>query len=154
MRSKSNQSRYSYLRDSSVPDFPQRDLICVMDAYCAVCARGARWIARHDKAQAFSIVPLQSKLGSALLTHYGMAPSDPTSWLYLEHGQAFTSLDAFIRVGSQLGGVWRGLALLRIIPVTLQDHLYRTVATNRYRIGGHTDLCAMPDPEVQKRLLQ
>lgn len=145
---------FSYLRDDSVPSFSATEVICVMDARCSLCARGATWIARNDKAQEFTIIPMQSEVGSALLEHYGMSLSDPTSWLYLENGRAYASIDAFIRVGQRLGGVRRGLIVLRVMPKPLQDFLYRGVAQNRYKIFGSTDMCALPDFEVQKRLLQ
>lgn len=128
-------------------------MFTVMDAHCALCARGARWIARNDRAGAFTIIPVQSELGGALMRHYGLDPADPVSWLYVEHGRAFTSLDALIRVGRRLGGVWRGLVVLRLLPRAVQDPLYRLVARNRYRLFGRADLCALPDPQVQKRLL-
>lgn len=145
---------YSYLNDGLVPAFSAGAVFAVMDAQCALCARGASWIARHDRAQEFTIVPLQSAVGGALMRHYGLDPLDPTSWLYVEHGQAFSSLDALIRVGHRLGGIWKGFGALQILPESVRDFLYRTVARNRYRIFGRTDLCAMPDTEVQKRLLR
>lgn len=144
---------YSYLKDSSVGDVSAGDIFTVMDARCSLCARGAAWIARNDRAQEFTIIPLQSDVGNALMRHYGLDPGDPTSWLYVEDGRAYTSLDAFIRVGRRLGGVWKGFGLLRILPRSLQDIMYRAVARNRYRIFGTTDLCTLPDAEVQKRLL-
>ena len=124
-----------------------------MDARCALCARGAAWIARNDTASEFTIIPLQSDLGGALLAHYGLDPADPTTWLFLEDGRAYTSLDALVRVGARLGRFWKVLSVLRILPRPLQDFLYRAVARNRYRIFGTADLCAIPDPEIRKRLL-
>ncbi|MGI9422732.1 MAG: thiol-disulfide oxidoreductase DCC family protein [Hyphomicrobiaceae bacterium] len=124
-----------------------------MDARCSLCAKGAAWIARNDNLREFTIIPMQSDVGGALLTHFGLDPADPTSWLYVEDGRAHTSLNALIRVGIRLGGIWKGLILLRVLPVSVQDILYRSVARNRYRIFGTRDLCALPDPEVQKRLL-
>lgn len=144
---------FSYLQDRSVPPFSAGQVFTVMDARCALCARGARWIARNDSKQQFTIVPLQSDVGNALMRHYGLDPADPTSWLYVEEGRAYTSLDAFMRVGRRLGGVWAGLGILRILPRTVQDILYRAVARNRYRLFGTADLCTLPDAEVQKRLL-
>ncbi|MEQ8823179.1 MAG: DCC1-like thiol-disulfide oxidoreductase family protein [Filomicrobium sp.] len=148
------QQPYSYLHDPSVPAFEAGDVFTVMDAHCALCARGAAWISRYDKAHEFKIVPMQSDVGAALFSHFGLDPNDPASWLYVENGNAYSSLDALIRVGARLGGVWKGLALLRILPSPIQDALYRWVARNRYRMFGTTDLCNLPNPEVQKRLLQ
>ena len=145
---------YSYRQDKSVPDFAAGPVFTVMDATCALCARGAAWIARHDRAQEFTIIPMQSAPGRALLVHYGLDPDDPVSWLYVEGGRAHTSLGAVIRVGRRLGGVWRGLGLLGVMPQRWQDALYVRVARNRYRVFGTADLCTLPDPEVQKRLLR
>ena len=144
---------YSYRNDSKIPDFTDLGPVCVMDAHCSLCARGARWIAHNDRNADFKIVPLQSKLGIALMTHYGMDAEDPTSWLYLAEGRGYASLDALIRVGHRLGRGWNLLTILRLIPRGLRDILYRTVARNRYRWFGTADLCNLPDAEVQKRLL-
>lgn len=146
------QPPYSYRSDPAVPPAPATGVFTVMDAHCALCARGASWIARHDHGQLFSIVPLQSELGQALMRHYGLDPQDPASWLYVEDGIAYASLDAVIRVGRKLGGIWRLAASLLFLPRPLRDGLYRAVARNRYRIFGRADLCALPDPEVRKRL--
>jgi predicted DCC family thiol-disulfide oxidoreductase YuxK len=145
---------YSFRQDGNVPGFGHTGPLCVMDAQCALCAGGARWIARNDHRHEFRIVPLQSVLGQALMRHYGMDPGDPTSWLFLSQGRAFGGLDALVMVGMQLGGVWQGLRLLRLIPRGPRDWMYRAVAKNRYRWFGKADLCQMPDPAVQERLLR
>jgi predicted DCC family thiol-disulfide oxidoreductase YuxK len=145
---------YSHRNDPAVPAFDDTGPRTVMDAHCALCARGARWIARRDKRREFRIVPLQSDLGRALMTHYGMDPDDPTSWLYLEDGIPHTSLHAFTRVARRIGGIWHIVRLLNLLPRAAQDPLYRTVARNRIRLFGTADLCNMPDPDVQDRLLQ
>ena len=75
------------------------------------------------------------------MRHYGLDPEDPTSWLYLENGRAFSLLDGGIRVGVRLGGVWRVVAVLRLLPRPLRDALYRFVARNRYRFSGRW-ICA------------
>lgn len=124
-----------------------------MDAECLLCARGAKWIARYDTPFDFRIIPAQSEIGSALLKHYGMEPSDPSSWLYIEDGLAFSSLEAVVRVGQRLGGIWHVLSILRLFPDAVQDYLYGVVARNRYRVFGKTDLCGLPDPEIKRRLM-
>ncbi len=149
----SDRAAFSFRQDPTVPGFAHPGPLCVMDAHCALCARGARWIARSDHRREFRIVPLQSALGAALMRHYGLDPADPLSWLFLDQGKAFTSLDALIGVAGRLGGVWHVLRLLRLIPKALRDRAYRAVACNRYRWFGRADLCALPDPDVQQRLM-
>ncbi|SPJ29999.1 hypothetical protein TRM7615_03526 [Falsiruegeria mediterranea M17] len=137
-----------------VADIMTRPAVTVMDAHCALCARGAAWIARNDHSQEFLIVPMQTELGRTLLMQHGLDPDDPTSWLYLEQGQAYTSSDAIIHAGQKLGGKWRLLTGMRIIPRSVRDALYRMVARNRYRWFGQGDMCSMPDPDVKQRLFK
>lgn len=145
---------YSWRNDPDVPDFDDEGPRTVMDAECALCARGAMWITRADRAEAFRIIPVQSDLGAALLRHHGMDPRDPVSWLYLEDGRAHSSLDAVIRVGQRLGGVNRALSLLWVLPRGMRDALYTYVARRRIRLMGRTDMCALPDPALQRRLMR
>lgn len=145
---------YSYRNDPTVPAFNDAGARTVMDAQCALCARGARWISHNDTANEFRIIPVQSDLGAALLRHYGMDPDDPVSWLYLIDGEAYTSLDAVIRVGQRLGGIMRALVVFRVLPRVVQDVIYGFVARNRFAFGGRTDLCGLPDKEIQSRLMR
>ncbi|MEM7404333.1 MAG: DCC1-like thiol-disulfide oxidoreductase family protein [Pseudomonadota bacterium] len=148
-----NTTAYSFIEDPLVPRFEVPPRFTVMDAHCALCARGARWIAKNDRDMLFRIVPAHTALGEALLRHYGMDPADPTTWLYVEDGCAYSALDALVRVGCALGGVWRALAVLRILPPRWQDALYGAVARRRIQLFGSADLCALPDAQVQRRLL-
>lgn len=139
--------------DTSVPPLPDAP-IAVMDAECALCARGAHWIAKHDRSGEIRILPMQSKAGAALLNHYGMDPKDPLSWLYLDGSGAYSSLQAVVKVAEHMGGVWRAARLLNLLPYGVQDWLYARIARNRYILMGRADLCALPDPALQKRLIR
>jgi predicted DCC family thiol-disulfide oxidoreductase YuxK len=147
-------TQISYRDAPEIPAFSDEGPVCVMDANCALCARGAMWIAHNDHQGAFRIIPLQSDLGAALMRHYGLDPEDPNSWLFLEDGCAYSSLEALARVGRRLGGIWRSLSVVLILPRPVRNVLYRFVARNRYRWFGTANLCFVPDPEVQKRLIK
>lgn len=88
------------------------------------------------------------------MRHYGLAPDDPASWLFLDDGLPHADVEALLHAGWRLGGWARLTAVLRILPKPVREGLYRYVARNRYRIFGHADMCALPDPAFQKRLLQ
>jgi predicted DCC family thiol-disulfide oxidoreductase YuxK len=144
---------YSYRRDDAVPPFDDAGPVVFMDGDCALCTRGARIIARLDRAGEFRICPVQSPLGRSVLKHYGLEPGDPESWLYLADGNAYTSLDAIIRAGRRLGGWGRLPGVLRILPRPAQDWLYRRLVRNRYRLFGCADMCAVADAGLKRRLL-
>jgi predicted DCC family thiol-disulfide oxidoreductase YuxK len=145
--------RYSYRADKAVPAFDDRGPIVFMDGHCALCTRAARIISRLDRAGEFRICPVQSPLGRAVLEHYRLDPDDPESWLYLADGHAYRSMDAIIRSGTRLGGWGRLAQIFRILPRSARDWLYRRIARNRYSIGGRTDMCAVPDPALKRRLM-
>ena len=139
---------------AAVPAFDDSRPIAFMDGECALCTGGARLISRFDRRSEIRICPTQSKLGQAVLRHYGLDPTDPDSWLFLSDGKATTSMDAIIRVGERMGGPGRLAGGLRVLPRSARDWLYRRIARNRYAVLGRTDMCAVPDKALQQRLMQ
>ncbi|MDJ0637413.1 MAG: DCC1-like thiol-disulfide oxidoreductase family protein [Paracoccaceae bacterium] len=126
----------------------------VMDANCLLCAMGARWIAHNDRHDVFRIVPADSALGASLLRRQGLDELDPESWLLIDAVGAHQSLDALMRAGVHLGGLWQVLGVLQLLPRCWRDWLYHVAARNRYRLFGKADMCRMPDPAIRRRLVQ
>ncbi len=145
---------YSYKQDPTIPSFDDNMHLLIMDGDCVLCSRGARIISAMDKKEVFKIAPVKTPLGTAILKHYSLNPSDPQSWLYIANGRAYSSLDAIIRVGQQCGGIGHILTVFRILPASIQGWLYQRIARNRYKLFGYTDMCALPDAKLQKRLLK
>lgn len=145
---------YSYRSDPNVPAFDDGRPVVFMDGECALCTFGARAIARLDRKREFRICPIQSPLGRAVLRHYGLDPCDPDSWLYLRDGKADVALDAIIGAGRRLGGAGRAMSAFYVLPRPVRDWLYRRMARNRYRWFGRAEMCALPDPELRRRLMR
>lgn len=143
----------SWAGDPSVPPFDERRILLVMDGHCAICSAAARRIARWDREDAVRIAPAHSPLGAALLAHFGHSPEDPDTWLMIEDGRAYGSLDAIIRLGGRLKPWLKMMGALRILPGGVQDWLYARLARNRYALFGRGDLCAMPDEALRRRLV-
>lgn len=145
---------HAYRDDAAVDPFVDTGPIVFIDGDCALCSGVARLIARLDHDHVFSICPVQSTLGRQVLTFYGLDPDDPSSWLFLDRGEAATSLDAVVKAARRLGG-WSGWLVTPLdwLPKRLQDWLYRRVARNRYAVFGRSDVCALPDPGVRTRLM-
>ena len=145
---------YSFRSDPGIPEFDTDRILLVMDGECALCSGAARRIANLDKHDAVRITPVRSALGTALMTHYRLDPGDPTTWLMIENGRAFGSLPAILRLGRKLHPVFLLAQPLGLLPRKVQDWLYARLARNRYRLFGYTDICAMPDPALQQRLIK
>lgn len=147
------QGRFSWRDDTGVPAFDDSVPVAVMDGDCALCSWGARMIHRLDRGGTVRICPVQTRLGAALLRHHGLAPDDPASWLFLDAGTAYRDFDAVIHAGRRFGGWGRLTAALGLVPKPLRDGLYRAMARSRYALFGRADLCALPDPGLQRRLI-
>lgn len=145
---------FSFRHDPQVPPFDDSAPLAVMDADCAICSWGARMIHRLDTSGRVRICPIQTPLGAALLRHYGLEPTDPSSWLFIDEGRAFQDFDGVIHAARRFGGWGRLATVLLILPRPLRDWLYQRLARNRYAIFGRGDMCALPDPAFQKRLLR
>lgn len=145
---------YSYRSDPAVPPFDDSAPVAVMDAECAICSWGARMIHLLDRAGTTRICPIQSPLGTALLRHYGLAPQDPASWIFLDQGVAHMDFEAVLHAGRRFGGLGRLTHALHLLPRPLRDWLYLRLARNRYALFGRGDLCALPDPALQRRILR
>lgn len=74
--------------------------------------------------------------------------------MFIDEGIGYRGADAVIRLGRRIGGWGRLAAGLAILPRPLREWLYRRLARNRYRLFGRADLCALPDPGFQRRLLR
>ena len=144
---------FSFRDDPRVARFDDVRLLAVMDGQCALCSAAARRIARWDRADQVRIAPAASDLGAGLLAHYGLDPADPQSWLVIEDGVAYGGLEAMVRLGRRLSPLFRLATPLTWLPLGVQDWLYARVARNRYALFGRSDLCALPDPALRRRLV-
>ena len=144
---------YSYRDDPAVPRFDDGGPVAIMDGDCALCASGARVIARLDRERVFRIGRTQSATEAVLVRHYGLEPEDPETWLLVEEGRAWSGMEAIIRIGARLGGPGRLIEIMRLCPRSVREWVYRRIAHNRYRFG-RADICALPDPELRARLIE
>ncbi len=119
-----------------------------------LCTVWVRFAVRHDRDGIFRFCPVQSPLGRAVLTHHGLDPADPQSWLCLHEGRAYAGMTA-IAVALRLMAGWPRLLapLLMLPPASLRRWLYARIARNRYRLLGRTDLCAVPDAALKARMI-
>ncbi|MEM6376499.1 MAG: DUF393 domain-containing protein, partial [Pseudomonadota bacterium] len=146
-----SRAAFSYRDDPDIPAFDDAFWHVVMDDRCGLCARTARRIAHLDRLDRVRIVPLRSALGTGLMRHYGLDPSNPQSWLLIRHGTARAGFDAAMHLFPDLSDIYTPLLMLKILPSTWREALYAWIARHRYAWFGRTDLCALPDPQVQAR---
>ena len=123
----------------------------MFDGFCVLCNGWVRFLLRRDRGR-YRFASMQSESGKALLSAHGLDAENPSSFLLVEEGRAWTDTDAIRRVLSGLGGAWRIAAVIGLVPRFLRDTLYRMIARNRYRWFG-TTACTVPDETQRGRFL-
>jgi predicted DCC family thiol-disulfide oxidoreductase YuxK len=106
-------------------------LTLVYDAECDFCTRLARWVKDHDRRGRLVARPNQEP---GLIESLGLtrAEVDRASWA-VENGGRFEGAAGINRVLRELGGGWRLLGSLYLVPPLgwVEDRYYKRVARRR-----------------------
>ncbi|MBO0741025.1 MAG: thiol-disulfide oxidoreductase DCC family protein [Hyphomicrobiaceae bacterium] len=144
---------YSYRTDPAVPAFPDDKALIVFDGVCVLCSALAGFVLKRDRDFVFRLTTAQSPVGQALFRHYGLDTQAFETNLVLIDGTPYGKLDTLAAVGRRLGGGWRFLAILRLIPRPIGDWLYDCIARNRYHLFGCYSHCPVPEPQWRERFI-
>ena len=133
-------------------------LVVYFDGVCNLCNRFVDFLVRIDRARVLRYAPIQGETAKARGIYDAAREPVPGSIVVQrdvaeQDGERWTESDAVIRIFTHVGGIWSAAAILRVVPRTLRDAVYRTVARNRYRIFGRRDTCRVPSDEEKALFL-
>jgi len=128
--------------------------IVLFDGVCNFCNGSVNFMIEHDSRGYFKFAPVQSEVGKALFTKFGIDQTETDSIILVEDEKAYTYSTAALRIARKLDGIWSWLYALRFVPRPIRDFFYRLFAKYRYRLFGKKDVCMMPTPELRERFLQ
>jgi predicted DCC family thiol-disulfide oxidoreductase YuxK len=129
---------------SDGPGKPACAPVIVFDGACVLCSSWVAFLLRHAAHRRFRFSTTQSPAGRGLLHAHGVDTENPSTFLFLDAGRAYTESDAAIRMLCTLRGAWRAAAVGYVLPKRVRDGLYRWVARNRYRWFGRRKQCFIP----------
>ena len=125
--------------------------IFVFDGVCVLCSTGASFIMRHDPHGKVRFLSAQSPLGAAIYAHYDL-PLD-ASYLLITPEGTFTKTTGYFKLADILGGWFRLGKIFALVPRVVRDLVYDWVATNRYRLIGKSEQCALLTADQRARLV-
>jgi len=128
--------------------------VVLFDGVCNFCNYWVNFALKRDRKNKLRFTPLQGKTAKQLLPHYNLNPSSLSSVIFIDAGKAWTQSSAAIRICRHLGGGWRLLYGLIIIPKFIRDFFYNIIARNRYKWFGKKESCMVPTPELRERFLE
>jgi predicted DCC family thiol-disulfide oxidoreductase YuxK len=129
--------------------------IVFFDGLCGLCDRLVQWLARADRRGRLRFAPLRGETARRILGDMLKAGRDDAfDSLVLVDGRG-TALrsEAVLRALASLGGPWRLVLLLRLVPRPLRDGLYSAVAARRTRGFGRRSACRIPATAERDRYL-
>jgi predicted DCC family thiol-disulfide oxidoreductase YuxK len=126
--------------------------IIFFDGECNLCNGFVDLLLQIDRDAIFYLTPLQGKTAATLLPPL---PVDREAWsiFYLDEQQLYSQSDAAIQIAKRLGGLWMLLSFTQLFPIPFRNHLYRIIASNRYRWFGQRPTCRIPSNQEQNRFL-
>ena len=133
--------------------------VLLYDGGCGLCNRIVRSLLRTDRAGRLHYAPLQSAPAQAYLRAQGLPAADFDSLVFVPdwnrpmEEKVLLRTDGVLAACAEVGGGWRVLAWLRIVPRALRDPFYKVVARSRYALFGEYRPVPLPDPEWEKRFL-
>jgi predicted DCC family thiol-disulfide oxidoreductase YuxK len=108
----------------------------------------------RDRRARFRYATLQGGFAARELPPRGGNPGDlDTMYVLTDDGRLLQRSEAVFFVLRELGGLWRLLAWLRVLPRALADWAYRMVARSRYRPFGKLDSCPIHGPAERGRFI-
>ncbi len=126
--------------------------IIMFDGECVFCDHSVQFILKHDVNEVFKFTSLQSDVGKQLLKQYNVDPSiDSLVVIYKE--KVYIQSDAAIIIAQQFKGLWKLLAIVKVIPKWMRDKVYVLIAKHRYRLYGQLETCRIPTKEERHRFL-
>lgn len=135
-------------------DARQDQGIVFYDGVCGLCDRWVRFFLKRDKQRTLRFAPLQGETAKA---RNDLPAELRTVVFILRPGaadeQIFTRSEAALRLLDHVGGFWRIVSWLRIVPRPIRDWVYDAIAQRRYRWFGKFESCPLPPPEWRDRFL-
>jgi predicted DCC family thiol-disulfide oxidoreductase YuxK len=128
--------------------------IILFDGFCVLCNSSVNWLLRHDKKDLFLFAPLQSPAGKKLAAEHKLPEKIDTVIMISPSGKVYMHSDVMLEAFRIMGGGYKILSGLSLIPKVLRDGFYRIVAKYRYRWFGKKEACVIPDPKWKERFLQ
>ena len=126
-----------------IPDIPNGKILIQFDGICILCSRAVKLILKADRKKKFIFQALQHSDENQSFETIIVTDSQST----------YEYFDAFLKIGKELGGIYKVVAIFKLLPRQWRHSLYLWVAKNRFRWFGKRKSCYLPSPEEKERFI-
>ena len=134
-----------WLRPLPVPAGTEPPIV-FFDGVCGLCDSVVDLIQQADRQGIFRYSPLQGEAAKRLSEIPRGRNGDYGTVMLFDEGREYQKSDAVLKILSRLGGLYRAVSWLHVLPKGIRDVGYDLVARYRYRIFGKKEACRIPTP--------
>jgi predicted DCC family thiol-disulfide oxidoreductase YuxK len=119
------------------------------DGACNLCNAFVNFMVVRDRGHRLRFGSLQSEIGVRVDQVAGaIGPREPLRSIVLVDAdrRVYRGADAVLKAVIGLGGIYRLLVALWLVPRPIREVAYRLVAVARYKIFGKRETCRVPTP--------
>jgi predicted DCC family thiol-disulfide oxidoreductase YuxK len=127
------------------------NLVIFFDGVCGLCNGFVDFIMKIDTKGIFRFSPLQSGFAAQQLPPQYI--QDLNSVVVMIDGKVYSKARAVFAVFKQLGGKWKILSAVGVLPLGFLNYGYDLVATHRYKLFGKKETCRLPSAAERERFL-
>ena len=132
----------------------KKEKIIFFDGYCNLCNGFVNFIIRLDKKNKIFFAPLNGKKAEEILSKKEINLVLPDSVIFYYNNVTSFKSKAVIDIFISLGGFYKLVVILKVIPSFILNFLYDTIAKNRYSWFGKRESCIVPDKKVISKFLE
>jgi predicted DCC family thiol-disulfide oxidoreductase YuxK len=128
--------------------------VVIFDGLCGLCDRFVSFVLARDARAQFRFAPQQGAWARGFLADHGVGHlAASTVFVVTGDGRLLRRSRAVFHVLGRLGGIWKLLAGLRLLPARVTDWGYDQIARRRMRLFGQLDACRLPTPAERARFI-
>ena len=124
-------------------DLPEGKILIQFDGICILCNRVIQFVMKADRRKTFIFQTLKNTLDIQV----------PDSVIVFDGKTSCSHFDAVLKIGKELGGIYRLVVVFKILPSKWRRSLYEWIARNRYRWFGVRPSCFLPSLEDKDRFI-
>ena len=152
-----NNGKLGLQSEAHLTEDPTGRSVVFYDGVCALCNGTVKFLLDKDNQGTLSYAPLQGSSFETVRPHIKGEP-DLDSIVYVrgyggDRAEIFVRSDAMFQILRDLGGFWRVVSWLRVLPRVVRNGFYNLIARHRYQWFGQYDECRLPTAAQRDRLL-
>ncbi len=133
-----------------ITKIPEGKGLVVSDGDCVLCNRLILLLLKADREKRL----IFTTFGSSLFKNRETQEITPQSLIYISQAGTFKRSEAVLEISQAIPQFALLTRVMKFVPVSIREALYRFVARYRYTIFGRTTKCILPSSEDAGRFIK